>query len=260
MKSLSIAIAAATLTLAATGARAADAVALVGDSTLVRIDLATGKAGKPITVTGAGRLLGIDVRPANKMLYGVAVDGAVVTIDPATGKASKVAQLDTLLPGAPTWAIVDFNPAADKLRFVGSDGTNLRADVDTGKVVKDGNLAFEKGDKNEGQKPSVVAAAYSNSLGKPQATAMYDIDKTLGALVHQTKPNDGLLKVIGALGTPKADVIAFDISTTADGTNTAWLAADNAIFKVAIDSGKATSVGKATGIEGTIRDIAVLQN
>ena len=259
MKSITIALAAATLSLGAIEARAADAIALVGDATLVRIDLATGKAGKPVAVTGAGRLLGIDVRPANKLLYGVATDGAVVTIDPATGKASKVAQLDTLLPGGPSWAIVDFNPAADKLRFMGSDGTNLRADVDTGKVIKDGSLAFEKGDKHEGQKASVVAAAYSNSFGKPPATAMYDIDKAMGALIQQTKPNDGLLKVIGALGTPKAEAMTLDIQTSADGANTAWLTADNTIYKVALDSGKATMVGKASGVEGTIRDIAVLQ-
>ncbi|MEZ5844285.1 MAG: DUF4394 domain-containing protein [Hyphomicrobiaceae bacterium] len=248
------------LTLGATGARAADAIALVGDDMLVPVDLATAKTGTPVKVTGVGRLLGIDVRPSNKMLYGVATDGTIVTIDQKTGKAKKVAKLDTMLPGAPKWAIVDFNPAADKLRFMGSDGTNLRADVDSGKVTKDGSLAFEKGDMHHGERPAVVAAAYTNSHGKPKTTAMYDIDATIGALIRQTKPNDGTLKAVGKLGIAKAGTYALDVASTADGANTAWLAADNAIYKVALDSGKATMTGKVSGIEGTIRDIAVLAN
>lgn len=261
MKSLTLAAAAtALLSLAAAEARAADAVVLVGDATLVHVDLATGKVAKSVEVKGAGRLLGIDVRPSNKMLYGIGVDGAVVTIDAKTGKASKVAQLDTLLPGSPTWAIVDFNPAADKLRLMGADGTNLRADVDTGKVAKDGSLAFEQGDMHHGEKPAVVAAAYTNSYGKPQKTAMYDIDATIGALIYQTKPNDGALKAVGKLGIDKAKMYSLDVSTTADGANTAWLAADDGIYKVALDSGKATKVAKITGVKGMIRDIAVLAN
>jgi hypothetical protein len=259
MKTLqTVAAAAGLLAIGATQSHAADAVALVGDATLIRVDLATAKVGKPITVSGVGRLLGIDVRPSNKMLYGVAADGAVVTIDLKSGKAKKVAQLETMLPGKPTWAIVDFNPAADKLRFMGADGTNLRADVDTGKVVKDGKLAFEQGDMHHGEKPAIVAAAYINSRGKPQKTAMYDIDATIGALIQQTKPNDGTLKAIGKLGTAKVKAYAFDVATSADGANTAWLIADNGVYKVALDSGKATKVGKASGLEGTIRDIAVL--
>ncbi len=259
MKSFSI-LATAALALAAgtAHARADQAVALVGDNTLVVIDLAKASATKTIKVSGVSRLLGIDVRPSNKWLYGVSADGAVVTIDPANGKSKKVSQLETMLQGNPTWAIVDFNPAADKLRFMGADGTNLRVDVDTGKVTKDGSLAFEQGDMHQGEKPAIAAAAYTNSFGKPQKTAMYDIDATIGALVQQTKPNDGTLKAIGKLGIKKAKVYAFDVHTGADGSNTAWLVADNGLHKVMMDSGKAEMVGKVKGVSGTIRDIAVL--
>lgn len=252
------ALAASVIALSAAAARAENAVALIGDNALATLDLATGKVTKSTPVTGAGRLLGIDVRPANKMLYGVAADGAIVTIDIASGKATKVAQLDTMLPGNPQSAIVDFNPAADKLRFMGTDGTNLRVDPDSGKVTKDGNLAFEEGDMHKGEKPAIVAAAYINAYGKPEKTAMFDIDATIGALIQQTKPNDGSLKAIGKLGIAGAKTFAFDVGTTADGTNTAWLAADNAIYKVALDSGKATMVGKISGVDGMVRDLAVL--
>ncbi|MFX8477644.1 hypothetical protein ABTL82_19385, partial [Acinetobacter baumannii] len=72
MKSLLLAAAAAgAVTFAAGQAQAASAVALVGENSLVPIDLDSGKVLKTATVRGAGRLLGIDVRPSNKMLYGV---------------------------------------------------------------------------------------------------------------------------------------------------------------------------------------------
>jgi hypothetical protein len=246
------------LAVSASAAAAEMAVGLIGDNTLVMIDGAKPAISKTMKVDGVKKLLGIDVRPSNKMLYGVSEDGTIVTIDTKTGKASKVSKLDKMLPENVAGAIVDFNPAADKLRFMGTDGTNLRADVDSGKVTTDGSLAFEDGDMHKGEKPNVVAAAYSNSFGKPDKTAMYDIDATIGALIRQTKPNDGTLKAIGKLGIDKAKTYAFDIHTSADGKNTAWLVANGTLYTVSIESGKATQVGQIAGAKGVIRDIAVL--
>ncbi len=55
-----------------------------------------------------------------------------------------------------------------------------------------------------------------------------------------------------------AKTYAFDIQTTADGKNTAWLVADNVLHSVDIESGKAMKVAEVTGAKGEIRDIAVL--
>jgi hypothetical protein len=181
------------LAVSASAAAAEMAVGLIGDNTLVMIDGAKPAISKTMKVDGVKKLLGIDVRPSNKMLYGVSEDGTIVTIDTKTGKASKVSKLDKMLPENVAGAIVDFNPAADKLRFMGTDGTNLRADDDSGKETTDGSLAFEDGDMHKGEKHNVVAAAISNSFGKPEKTAMYDIDATIGALIQQNKPNDGTL-------------------------------------------------------------------
>ena len=72
---------------------------------------------------------------------------------------------------------VDFNPVADRLRVITSDGTNLRINVDDGKATVDGALKFKDGDANAGKTPKVVAGAYSNSLkGSQAATALYNID------------------------------------------------------------------------------------
>lgn len=259
MKMAQLALMSALATVAGTATAAAEmAVGLVSDNTLLMIDGSKPAVTKSMKVEGVGKLLGIDVRPSNKMLYGVAEDGTVVTIDITSGKANKVAKLEKMLPEKAGAAIVDFNPAADKLRFMGTDGTNLRVDVDSGKVTTDGSLAFEDGDMHKGEKPNVVAAAYVNSYGKPDKTAMYDIDATIGALIQQTKPNDGTLKAVGKLGIPMAKTYAFDIHTTVDGKNTAWLVADDTLYTVAIESGKATLVGQIAGAKGSIRDIAVL--
>lgn len=54
-------------------------------------------------------------------------------------------------------ATVDFNPVADRLRIIGSNGINLRANVDDGKVTKDGELRFAESDQMKGKTPKVVA-------------------------------------------------------------------------------------------------------
>ena len=56
--------------------------------------------------------------------------------------------------------------------------TNHRVNVETGEVTVDGGLAFEANDMHAGEAPAIVAAAYINSYGKPETTAMFDIDAT----------------------------------------------------------------------------------
>ena len=239
-----------------TSALAAPAVALVGDKTLVMFDTETFAAGASVAVSGVDRLLGIDVRPGDGMLYGVGADGAIVTIDPATGAATSKSMLSEKLPDGVS-ASVDFNPAADRLQLVGSDGTNLRANVDDGSVTVDGALNFDPTDANAAATSSVVAVAYTNSFGKPEKTAMYDIDANLG-LLQQTTPNDGILASRGALGVDASETYAFDISATSDLANTAYLVAGAMLYTVDLETGAATAVGELSGFDGAVRDIAVL--
>jgi len=240
-----------------TAAAAAPAIGLSGDKTLVMFDTETLAVSGTVDVTGVNMLHGIDVRPADGMLYGVADGTKVVTIDPATGAATEKSTLSETIPDGVS-AIVDFNPTADRLRFMGSDGTNLRANVDDGMVTVDGKLAYDAADMHAGEAPNIVAAAYINSIGKPEKTGMYDIDATIGALIQQAPPNDGVLKTVGELGVEGATTYAFDISSTADLVNTAWLVAGSTLYTVALDTGVATSVGALTGLEGDLRDIAIL--
>lgn len=251
-----LALALAAGTSLAGAARAETVAALVGDDTLVHVDTAQKKAVKTVKVTGiGGRLLGIDVRPADGMLYGVVSDGAIVTIDPASGQATAKSKLDTMLP-AGVLATVDFNPVADRLRIIGSDGTNLRANVDDGKVIKDGQLKFAETDTMKGKTAKVVAGAYTNSFKGAKETALFDIDAT-GAVLKQAPPNDGVLNTVGMMGMAGENV-AFDILSDGQGGNQAWAMAGDTLYKIDLATGKGEMAAKIAGVTGTVRDIAIL--
>lgn len=257
MKTTAFAATLLAATAFAGAARAETVAALVGDDTLAIVDTDAKKVTKATKVSGiSGRLLGIDVRPSDGMLYGLVADGTVVTIDPATAKATQKSKLDTML-SAGVMATVDFNPVADRLRIMGSDGTNLRANVDDGKVTTDGKLKYADSDMHKGETPKIVAGAYTNSMKGAKETVLYDIDATIGALIKQTPPNDGVLNAVGKLGAmPKT--FAFDIASDGQGGNSAWLMADGTLHSVDLASGKATVVAKIAGAEGEVRDIAVM--
>lgn len=237
-------------------ALAMPAIGLVGDSTLVMFDTESREVSGTMEISGIDGLSGIDVRPADKMLYGVTLSGEVVIIDTASGAATVKSTLSEMLPSY-EGAIVDFNPVADRLRLMSTDGTNHRVNVDDGMVTVDGSLAFEDADMHAGEAPNIVEAAYINSYGKPDSTAMYDIDATIHGLIQQISPNDGTLAAIGKLGV-EGSAYAFDIATTEDLTNTAFLVADNVLHTVDLESGAAEALGPIEGVDGMITDLAIL--
>ena len=259
MQTLKIAMIASTALFAVTAAGfAAPLVALTGDRTLVMLDTDDLAAAETVEVTGVDRLVGIDLRPADNTLIGVTAENTIVTIDPATGEATELSTMDTPLEIGDAPVIVDFNPMADRLRYM-TGTTNHRVNVDTGEVTVDGELAFDAADMHAGETPEIVAAAYINSYGKPEATAMYNVDATIGGLVQQTSPNDGTLAGIGEFGIAEpADNYAFDVQTTEDGTNTAWLVNGTTLYTVDLATGAATETGAIAGVDGAIRDIAVM--
>lgn len=251
-------LAAGLLTASAASAFAAPVLGLAGDKTLVMFDTEKPAVTKSMEVTGVDKLLGIDFRPGNKTVIGVTPDHRIVSINLDTGAATDVAKMDKMLTMTEAPVAVDFNPMADRLRFM-TGTTNHRVHPDTGAVTVDGTLAFEEGDMHKGETPNIVAAAYTNSIGKPEKTAMYNIDATIGALIHQTKPNDGTLKAIGKLGIKEAPATyAFDIQGIDGGQNTAYLVAAKTLYTVNLETGAATEVGAITGLDNEVRDIAIL--
>ena len=254
MKSITLAAIAA---LSMTSASKAETIAaLSGDATLIHIDAATGKVGKTVTIKGlSAAIAGIDVRPSDGLLYVLAVDGAVATVDPMTGTATSKSKLEKMVAAGISVA-VDFNPVADRMRIIGADGTNLRANVDDGKVVSDKNLVFADTDAGKGKPAVMIAGAYTNSVKGATETALYDLDMD-GAFFKQAPPNDGIINTVGATGL-KSKAIAFDIATDAAGLNTGWLVANGNLYKIDLASGKAGAPIKISGAADAIRDIAVL--
>ena len=238
----------------ANAASAASLIGLIDGKTLVWIDPATKKVTSKADIKGAANIVGIDVRPADGMLYAVSADSNIYTVDAKSGAATMKSKLsETLKAGVSV--IVDFNPAADRLRIITSDGVNLRVNVEDGKVTVDGPLKYKEGDAQAGKTATVVAGAYTNSSNpKPAATTLYDIDAA-GHLLTQAPPNDGILNTVGMLGVKLDGPVAFNIVAKGE-DNAAWLMNSGMLYSVDLKTGKATAAGKIEGLSGKLTDIA----
>lgn len=191
-----------------------DTIVLTGTDRLVSFNRAA-----PATQIGAiavsglasgETLLGIDMRPADGMLYALASSGTLYTLDPSTGKATRKSALMAMAgDDAPYSALsgthfaVDFNPAADRLRVVSDTGQNLRINVDTGATTTDGTITPAT--------TRVTAAAYTNSFAGTVTTQLFGLDAAAGRLVLQDPPNDGVVNAGVALGVVADTVNGFDI-------------------------------------------------
>jgi hypothetical protein len=257
MKTL-VSIAALAVLASAGTAQAADVVALMSNDTLAWVDTQSGKVTNKAFVTGvSGRVLGIDVRPSDGKLYGLFEDGTVATIDPRTGRATRVETLKTV-PAAGTHVTVDFNPVADAMRIMASDGTNLRTKIAGGAVAEDKPHAFDSGDMHASETPAIIAGAYTNSYKGTEKTALYNIDGVIAGLIRQDPPNDGTLKAVGKLGVALERSVGFDILADGNGGNEAWLMNGATLYSVDLETGKATSVGTISDVGSGVRDIAIL--
>jgi hypothetical protein len=254
IKALALAGTILSASIFANAASAASIIGLVDGKTLVWVDPATKKVTGKADIKGATNVVGIDVRPADGTLIAVTADGGIYTVDAKTGAATMKSKLSETLKAGNT-ITVDFNPVADRLRIITSEGVNLRVNVDDGKATVDGPLKFKDGDAQAGKTPKVIAGAYTNSANpKPTATALYDIDEA-GHLLSQAPPNDGVLNTIGMLGVKIEGHAAFNIVNKGE-ENAAWLVTGGKLYSVDLKTGKATDAGKIEGVTGTLSDIA----
>jgi uncharacterized protein DUF4394 len=115
------------------------------DSTLVSFDPATPAVGTLIPVTGvtAGQtLVGIDVRPANGVLYGLGVnaatDAATLYTISVTGVATIVGSFNSPpfidFPASADYGF-DFNPVVDRIRVTTNTGLNFRLNPNNGSLA-----------------------------------------------------------------------------------------------------------------------------
>lgn len=223
----------------------ADLVALSSGNRLTFIRSADASVQGSLTVTGVnGNLIGIDVRPANRLLYGLTDTSILYTINLQTGVATVASTLSVPFT-AGTLSGMDFNPVPDRLRLVGANGQNFRINVDTGEVIQDRPLAFGPMEL-QGSRPAVTAAAYTNNVAGTQSTRLLNIDGERNLLLFQNPPNEGVQMPIGPLGVNFGPVGGFDIRTVG-GVDTGFAIGGSTLYRIDLNTGRATSVGTLPG-------------
>ncbi|MEU9184738.1 DUF4394 domain-containing protein [Streptomyces sp. NPDC048484] len=151
-------------------------------------------------LVGDTKLVGIDFRVQNGLLYGVGDKGGIYTITfpPTTADVviTKVSQLQVTLYG--TVFDIDFNPAADRLRVISNYGQNLRHNLNDGTTATDSMLNVPP---LTTAAQGVTAAGYTNNdLVGSTATTLFDVDTFNDQVVIQSPPNAGNLVATGLLG------------------------------------------------------------
>jgi hypothetical protein len=252
------------------------------DHELVRVN-----AGQPqrvlkrVAIRGLGSgetVRGIDFRVARGQLYLLTDAPRLYRVDPASGQATPLGSaVIPVKPAGQAWGF-DFNPVADRIRWVSESGENWRLHPDTGTVVdsdpqaaglqSDGPLRYVAGDAQANQVPRLLAAAYTYNQRDDKLTTNYAIDGRSGTLVIQgslegtqpvVSPNTGQLRTVGPLGLGPLKDASFDI---ADINNAAFLverpetSRRSRLHLVDLSTGRASLIGEF-GVTGTLRGLAV---
>jgi hypothetical protein len=235
------------------------AFGITGDGTL----MATFTTDRPTVLdwvreidglVGDQKLIGIDYRPQDGLMYGVGDQGGIYTVKTPTGPSdvlvTKVSQLQVALYG--TNFGVDFNPAADRLRVVSNNGQNLRHNLNDDSTVEDTTLTTPPA---TGPTRGVTAAAYTNNdLNGASATTLFDIDTTADQVVIQAPANNGTLSATGSLtfnaGADSGLDIYSDLTNGKTTANTAFAsltppgAGTPSLYSVNLLTGEPTVVGR----------------
>jgi len=203
----------------------------------------------PVTGMQAGEsLVGIDVRPANEVLYGIGSTSRLYTINPLSGAATQVGAAGQFTINGTSFA-VDFNPAADRLRLISNTGQNLRINPADGTVTTDTSITPAG--------VTLTGAAYNNNGpgGLGGVTTLYGIDSTNGVLTtvgsingSPNSPNGGVVgPTVGSLGLGTAldPRIGFDITGIGNSSNFATIltSGTDKLYSINLNTGAATLVG-----------------
>ena len=240
-----------------------DTVALTVSGSVLSFDRATPGALKgSIAVSGLQaneKLVGLDTRPADGLLYALSDQARLYTLNPSTG----VATFKTALSAAagddnPYTALtgsqfgVDFNPVADRLRVVSNTGLNLRIDVTTGAAITDGVI--------NGPAAAITAAAYTNAFAGTTSTQLFSLDAAAGQVYLQDPPNNGTLTAPVPLGGSFAAANGFDIDAR---SNIAYAALTNggttALYTVPLAAGSAAVRVGTIGTGEALTGLALVQ-
>ncbi|MGC9538295.1 DUF4394 domain-containing protein [Streptomyces sp. UG1] len=235
------------------------AFGITGDGTL----MATFTTDRPTSLdwvqqimglSGDTRLLDLDNRVQNGLLYGLGDKGGIYTIKTppqvSNVTVTKVSQLQVPLYGSNFG--FDFNPAADRLRVVSDNGQNLRHNLNDHTTVEDTTLTTPP---STGPTRGVTASGYTNNdLVAATGTLLYGIDTTKDTLVLQAPANNGTLSTVGSLGFDAQPNAGLDIFSYLSGGKTTSVAAfasltpygasTPTLYSVNLVTGEPTAIGR----------------
>lgn len=235
--------------------------ALANDGTQLVMMQDIAEPGNVSTVDLSTPVWAIAYRPVtgDLMAFG---DGAVFTIDPATGEMTDLGAsfMDDATISDGAMVAFDFNNAIDAVRAVSTAGENLvyfpdgfgDNDERAGSVRRFTDLAYAEGDAMASSTPMVFANAYTNAV--PGATAsetfQYALDAETDALISLAN-NDGTLATIGKVTVDGEEVDlapmgGFDIVSASEGDNMAYAvlqmegAETAGLYTIDLETGAAT--------------------
>jgi len=207
-------------------------------------------------------ILDIDYRNSEGAIYALTrtgTQGRIIRIDPTNGA---LVRISTLVADGTSTAIslanisysIDFNPVVDRLRIIGSDGTNLRADVLTGDTLVDTKITSN----------TITGSAYEDSfLSGGRSTRLLTLDVGTDALYLQNPPNAGTQTLVRPLlsGTDFTRVDGYDINP-ANNAGVAILTSGGAqrVYAINASAGSgnaATAIGNPPPLTGGVRYTAL---
>ncbi len=202
---------------------------------------------RAITGLAAGdRLLGIDRRPVDKLLYAIGSSGNVyrLTQTPTSYVATNLGAVSTSLTGSSYG--FDFNPTVDRIRVVSDANQNLRLNPNAAPLgtIVDGSLTL-----NGAPQIDLLGVAYTNSVAGATTTRLYGIDARTGALVRSTNANAGTYVNFGLTGTAyqslglaldNAQALGFDISAN---TGLGYFNFGSDLYRINLETGAPTLLG-----------------
>lgn len=244
----------------------ADTLYGFNSSKLAVIDTLNLGAVSYINISGLSaneRLLGVDLRPTDGMVYGLTNQNRLYTLDTTTGAATFKSNLTGASLAGQSIGI-DFNPVADfagnaSLRVVTGTGNNYAVNVNTGVV---GNTAGA----NIGS--GYTAVAYTNSTPgmAPSSTGLYYLNTSSDSLNFlasgfNNPASAGGIQTVGSLGLDVLSANGFDILGNAkayalfnldDGT------LDSQLFSINLSTGAATYVTTLNGTFNGLTGVAAV--
>lgn len=202
------------LAMASLGAQAETLYALTTDNQLITLDSSAPSFGSAVGITGLAaneRLLGIDLRPSNGLLYSISNAGKLYTLNTA-GQASFVSNLTSPITGSVGF---DFNPVADlngaaSLRVITTAGANFAVNANNGTVTPQTAITAV----GSTAKLALTGAAYADNDADKGTTAvkLYAIDTNSSGLYFTSGPGGGAYTRVRDVGASTLNVFGFDIS------------------------------------------------